>query len=120
MRLTHLIPTAKTNNDFRRVLATGQHTQVVVMSIPAGGEIGSEVHPDNDQLLLLVAGSGRAIVDGETWDIAAGDAVLVPAGSQHNLLTAGDAPMQIVTTYSPPHHADGTVHHTKADADAAE
>lgn len=118
--LTNVIKQAQDNPYFRQVLATGRHTQVVVMSIPAGGEIGEEVHEENDQLLLLVQGRGNVVLDGETAEFTTGDLVLVPAGARHNFITAGDEPMKIVTTYSPPHHPDGTVHRTKAEADAAE
>ncbi len=118
--LTNAIKQAQDNPYFRQVLATGRHTQVVVMSIPADGEIGEEVHEENDQLLLLVQGRGNVVLDGETAEFTTGDLVLVPAGTRHNFITAGDEPMKIVTTYSPPHHPDGTVHRTKAEADAAE
>lgn len=110
---------AKDNDYFRRVLETGPHTQVVIMSIPPGGEIGEETHADNDQVLQLVDGAGRVMLDGHTADFRAGDLVLVPAGTRHNFTAAADAPLKIVTTYSPPHHPDGTVHKTKAEADAA-
>lgn len=111
---------AKDNDYFRRVLETGPHTQVVIMSIPPGGEIGEETHSDNDQVLHLVAGAGQVMLNGETADFNAGDLVLVPAGTRHNFTAGPDTPMKIVTTYSPPHHPDGTVHRTKAEADAAE
>lgn len=110
---------AKENEYFRQVLATGKHTQVVIMSIPPDGEIGEEVHTDNDQVLYLVEGSGQVVLDGQAADYNPGDLVLVPAGTKHNFITKGEAPMKIITTYSPPHHPDGTVHKTKAEADAA-
>ena len=110
---------AKDNPYFRHVLATGEHAQIVVMSIPPGGEIGEEVHPDTDQVLYLVAGSGRVVLDGEAADFQEGDLVLVPAGARHNFDSAGPEGMKIVTAYSPPHHPDGTIHETKAEADAA-
>ncbi len=119
-QIANITQQAKTNENFRKVLSTGKHTQVVIMSIPAGGEIGEEIHPDNDQVLYLVEGAGQAIVNGETSNFNAGDLVLVPAGAKHNFKTTGDAPMKVITTYSPPHHPEGTVHATKADADAAE
>lgn len=108
------------NNYFRRVLATGKHTQVVIMSIDPGGEIGTETHPDNDQVLYLLEGAGQVVLNGETSDYAAGDVVLVPAGTEHNFIAAKDQSMKIITTYSPPHHPDGTVHKTKAEAEAAQ
>ncbi len=110
---------AKDNQYFRKVLATGKNVQVVVMSIPAGGEIGEETHPDNDQTLYLVDGVGQVVLDGHAADFNTGDLVLVPAGTKHNFITKGDEAMKIITTYSPPHHPDGTAHKTKAEADAA-
>ena len=114
--LKDLAQQARDNEYFRHVLATGEHTQVVVMSIPPGGDIGEETHSDTDQVLYLVDGAGRAILDGVKAEFAVGDLVLVPAGTTHNFQTVGDAPMKIITTYAPPHHADGTVHETKAAA----
>ena len=111
---------ARANEYFRQVLATGKHTQIVVMSIPAGQDIGEETHPDNDQVLYLIEGSGQVVLDGNESDFNTGDLVLVPAGTKHNFITKGDQPMKIITTYSPPHHPDGTVHKTKQDAQNAE
>ncbi len=111
---------AKTNDYFRRVLATSPHIQIVIMSIPAGGEIGEETHPHNDQTLYLVEGSGEAILNGESVDFNTGDIMLVPAGTRHNFITRGEQAMKIITAYAPPHHPDDTVHKTKADADRAE
>jgi mannose-6-phosphate isomerase-like protein (cupin superfamily) len=108
------------NNNFRKVIATGENTQVVLMSIKPGEDIGEEVHPDNDQLLVIIEGEGTVVLDGEEDLFEAGDAVLVPAGTRHNFITKGDSPMKIITTYSPPHHPDGTVHATKAEAEEAE
>ena len=104
------------NDWFRHVLATGGHTQVVVMSIPPGDDIGEEVHEDTDQILYLVQGAGRVILDGEAAEFNVGDLVLVAAGTRHNFETVGDEPMKILTAYAPPHHPDGTIHKTKADA----
>ncbi len=111
---------AEQSADFRRVLWTGRHTQLVVMTIPPGGEIGMETHPDNDQILTFVSGVGEAIVDGQTAQVTQGDLVAVPAGAEHNFRNTGVNPLVLYTVYGPPHHADGTVHATKADADAAE
>lgn len=119
LHLENIIEQAKQNDYFRRVLATGKNVQVVIMSIPAGGEIGMETHHENDQTLMLVEGSGKAVLNGETATFKAGDIVVVPAGTEHNFVADDDSGMKIITTYSPPHHADGTVHKTKADADAA-
>ena len=120
MHLKNLEQQAKDNTNFRSVLANGVHTQIVVMHINPGEDIGLETHPDNDQVLYLVSGKGEVVLNGEKREFNAGDAVLVPAGTEHNFTTLGDAPMKIITTYSPPHHPVGTVHTTKADAEAAE
>jgi mannose-6-phosphate isomerase-like protein (cupin superfamily) len=114
--LKDLVGQAKANAYFRHVLATGEYTQVVVMSIPPGEDIGEEVHEDTDQALYLVEGAGRVTLDGEASDFAAGDLVLVAAGTRHNVETVGDTAMKIITTYAPPHHPDGTIAETKADA----
>ena len=118
--VTNISQKAKDNDYFRQVLQTGEHAQVVIMSIPPGGQIGEETHNDNDQVLYLIEGSGQVILDGQSGDFNTGDLVLVPAGTRHNFITKGDKPMKIITTYSPPHHPEGTVHKTKAEADAAE
>ena len=110
---------ATTNEYFRQVLETGKNTQVVVMSIPANGEIGSETHNENDQILFLVEGEGKVVLDGQEKPFRKGDLVLVNAGVEHNFITVGQAPMKIVTTYSPPHHPEGTIHKTKEEAEAA-
>lgn len=107
------------NEFFRQVLSTGEHTQIVIMSIPAGGEIGEEIHADNDQVLYLVEGAGEVVLDGQSSGFNAGDLVLVPAGIKHNFI-AKDSDMKIITAYSPPHHPEGTIHKTKAEADSAE
>ncbi len=111
---------ATSHDDFRRVLWTGAHTQLVIMTIPVGGEIGGEVHPDNDQILHFIAGRGRADVEGDSREVGPGDLVIVPAGTEHNFVNVGDQPLVLSTIYGPPDHAPGTVHHTKADADADE
>jgi mannose-6-phosphate isomerase-like protein (cupin superfamily) len=91
------------------------------MSIPAGEEIGREVHPDTDQILFVLDGEGRAIVNGLASDVEENDVVFVPAGTEHNLFnTDDDEDLKIVTIYSPPEYADGTVHRSKADAMAAQ
>ncbi len=118
-QIKNIAQAAKDNDYFRQVLETGKHVQVVIMSIPPGGEIGEEVHSDNDQVLYLVDGAGQVVLEGQTSDFKAGDLVLVPAGAKHNFITKGDVAMKIITTYSPPHHPDGTVHKTQAEADAA-
>jgi mannose-6-phosphate isomerase-like protein (cupin superfamily) len=114
------------NTNFRTVLFTGEHTQLTVMSIEPGGEIGWEAHHDIDQFLRVEQGTGRAEfgatedrVD-ETHDVEDDWAIIVPAGVWHNVVNTGGEPLKIYSLYSPPEHPDGTVHVTKADADAAE
>ncbi len=111
---------AERSDDFRRVLWTGRHSQLVVMTIPPGGEIGQEVHPHTDQILTFLSGSGEAVVDGETQPVTQGDLVVVPAGAEHNFRNTGDDPLVLYTVYGPPEHAPGAVHATKEEADAAE
>jgi mannose-6-phosphate isomerase-like protein (cupin superfamily) len=117
-RINNIKQLAIDNEFYRHVLATGPHTQVVVMSIPPGGEVGEETHPDNDQVLYLVEGRAKAVLGGAEQPFEAGDAVLVPAGTKHNFVAGSDAPLKIITTYAPPHHPDGLIHKTKAQADA--
>lgn len=104
------------STDFRRVLDTGEHTQIVIMSINPGEEIGTEIHADADQILYLVKGEGKVILNKEEAPFKAGDIVLVHAGTEHNFVTTGSEPMKIITTYSPPHHPSDTVHETKEEA----
>jgi mannose-6-phosphate isomerase-like protein (cupin superfamily) len=111
---------AEQSADFRRVLWTGQHTQLVIMTIPPGGEIGEEVHEGIDQILTFVSGTGEARVDGEKKAVKDGDLVAVPAGTKHNFVNTGPNPLVLYTVYGPPEHADQVVHHTKDEADAAE
>jgi len=113
-----ILGAARSNDAFRRVMLTGEHAQVVVMTIPPGGEIGAEVHPDTDQVFLFVDGQGVADIDGQSTGVGANDLVLVPAGVRHNLLNRGEVPLRLVTVYAPPAHAPGTVHQTKAEAEA--
>lgn len=111
---------AEGSDDFRRVLWTGRLAQLVVMTIPAGGEIGAEVHAHTDQVLGVVAGLGRASVDGQDVAIAPGDVITVAAGSRHNLVNTGPLPLVLWTVYTPPEHALDAVHHTREEAEAAE
>ncbi len=115
-----IVGSAEANPYFREVVATGVHSQVVVMSIPPGGEIGAEVHDHVDQVLVFVSGSGYALLDGERSAVGPGRLVLVPAGTFHNIVNDGPREMKLYTVYAPPQHAPGTVHRTKAEADAAE
>jgi mannose-6-phosphate isomerase-like protein (cupin superfamily) len=111
---------AEKNPDFRRVLWTGRYSQLVIMTIPPDGEIGEEVHPDTDQILTFVSGVGEARINDETREVAQGDLVCVPAGAKHNFVNTGPNPLVLYTVYGPPEHADGAVHHSKEEADAAE
>ena len=111
---------AEKSADFRRVLWTGKHTQLVIMTIPPGGEIGEETHEENDQILSFVSGLGKAVIEGEEKPLKPGDIVVVPAGTKHNFLNNGPNPLVLYTVYGPPDHADGVVHRTKEEADAAE
>ena len=110
---------AEQSPDFRRVLWTGKHTQLVVMTIPADGEIGEEVH-EVDQILTFVSGVGKAIVSGQERKVQQGDLVVVPAGRKHNFLNTGPNPLVLYTVYGPPEHAEGAVHKTKEEADRLE
>jgi mannose-6-phosphate isomerase-like protein (cupin superfamily) len=111
---------AETSEDFRRVLWTGKYAQLVVMTIPPGGEIGAEVHPDTDQILAVVSGVGEATLGKRTRTIEAGDVVAVAAGTEHNVVNAGPLPLVLSTVYGPPEHAADAVHHTKEEAEEAE
>jgi mannose-6-phosphate isomerase-like protein (cupin superfamily) len=119
-RPVDIVAAARSNEAFRREVLTGEHEQVVVMTIPPGGEIGDEVHPDTDQVLAFVDGRGEAILDGQRSAIGPDDLVFVRAGTRHNFVNTGDAPLRLITIYAPPEHEPGTVHQTKAEADAAE
>lgn len=104
------------NDDFRRVLYTGQHMQLVLMSLKPGEEIGEEVHEDRDQFFRVEEGQGEVVIDGRTTKFESDFAIVVPAGARHNIRNTGDEPLKLYTLYGPPEHADGTVHVTKADA----
>ena len=111
---------AEQSTDFRQVLWTGVHSQLVIMTIPPGGEIGAETHDHTDQILTFVSGVGEADVAGETKPVTPGDLVAVAAGALYNVRNTGVNPLVLYTVYAPPEHAEGAVHATKADADAAE
>jgi mannose-6-phosphate isomerase-like protein (cupin superfamily) len=115
-----IVAAARSNEAFRREVLTGVNEQVVVMTIPPDGEIGEEVHPQTDQVLVFVDGRGEALLDGERSSVTANDLVFVRAGTRHNFRNTGDTPLRLITIYAPPEHEPGTVHRTKAEADAAE
>ena len=111
---------AKENKDFRRVVATGPHAQIVLMSLKAGEAIGEEVHEDTDQVFLVAKGEGEAIVSGARQPLEKGALLLVPAGTRHDIRNTGGKRLRLVTIYAPPHHPPGTVHATREDAVSAE
>jgi mannose-6-phosphate isomerase-like protein (cupin superfamily) len=108
---------ADENTDFRRVLYTAKNCQLVLMALKPQEEIGAEVHT-LDQFFRVEEGTGEAVLDGVVTAIHAGFAMLVPAGTHHNIINTGGAPLKLYTIYSPPNHRDGVVHHTRADAEA--
>lgn len=109
------------NTDFRRVLYSGKHTQLVLMSLPAGSEIGMEVHNQNDQFFRFEAGKGRVVIDGNEYEVGDGSAIIVPAGAKHNVVnTSEKGDLKLYTLYSPPHHKDGIVRATRKEAEANE
>ena len=117
------IEKATLNNDFfRKVLFTGKYNQLVVMCLQPNEEIGREVHPNIDQFFRIEEGTAKFVFnDREEHIVGDGDAVVVPAGTYHNIInTSSSKPLRLYTIYSPPNHPDGTVHKTKAEADAAE
>ena len=103
------------NENFRKVLYTAKHSQLVLMSLLPGEEIGAEVH-HLDQFLRVEAGSGMAVLNGESYPVEDGSAIVVPAGAEHNVINTGETAMKLYTIYSPAEHKDGTVHVTKSDA----
>ncbi|HEY1168032.1 MAG TPA: cupin domain-containing protein [Candidatus Limnocylindrales bacterium] len=114
-----IVKRAKANSYFREVLATGPHSQVVVMNIPPGGDIGEEVHDDVDQVLVFVQGRGKAILNGQESTVGPDRLVHVPAGTRHNFVNTGAIDLRLYTIYAPPEHEPGTIHKTKAEAEAA-
>ncbi len=105
------------NSDFRRVLYTAKCSQLVVMSLAPSEEIGEEVHT-LDQFFRVEEGTGEAVLEGLRTAITSGFAIIVPAGTNHNIINTGSVPMKLYTLYSPPNHRDGVVHHTRKDAEA--
>jgi mannose-6-phosphate isomerase-like protein (cupin superfamily) len=108
------------NDDFRRVLYTGKNLQLVLMTIRPGEEIGEEVHDDRDQFFRVEAGTGEIVIDGAVSKVESDMAMIVPAGAHHNVKCTGKEPLKLYTLYAPPEHRHGTVHPTKADADASD
>lgn len=108
----------KENINFRKVLYTGEESQLVLMNLIPGEEIGSEVHPDNDQFFRFETGNGDVIINDTTYSVSDGDAVIVPKGAQHNVINTGTEHLKFYTIYSPAHHKDGIVRMTKEEAEA--
>ena len=110
---------ATENDNFRKVLYTAGHSQLVLMSLKPNEEIGSEIHPDNDQFFRIEAGNGKCVIDDYEYELRAGDAILIPAGAEHNVINTSNAvALKMYTIYSPAHHKDGIVRATKRAAEA--
>lgn len=116
MIFANLKELAKENTNFRHVIYTGEHSQLVLMSLLPHEEIGEETHQTSDQILYIVKGEGEAVVNGETTKIEKHSLVYVPANTKHNIINTSDEDMKLYTIYAPSIHADGIVHATKADA----
>ena len=109
------------NENFRKVLYTGKHSQLVLMNLEPKEEIGMEVHADNDQFFRFEKGEGKVVIDGNEYSVSGGSAIVVPAGAQHNVINvSGVEELKLYTIYSPAHHKDGIVRATKAEAEANE
>ncbi|HWH62274.1 MAG TPA: cupin domain-containing protein [Ginsengibacter sp.] len=105
------------NSDFRKVLYTSKHLQLVLMSLKAGEEIGAETHHDNDQFFRFESGRGKCFIDGNEYNVMDGDVIIIPAGAKHNIInTDGKSELKMYTIYAPPHHKDGIARTTKEDA----
>jgi len=111
---------AAENEDFRRVLYTTERSQLVLMAVQPGDEIGEETHEGTDQVLAFVAGEGEAVVEGSRTPVRQGSVVVIPSGTLHNFVSTGQTPLKLFTVYTPPEHPDGTVHRTKEEADEYE
>lgn len=108
------------NSNFRQVLFTAPHSQLVLMSLAPGEEIGSEAHPNVDQFFRFEEGEGKVVIAGQESAVSAGWAVVVPAGTEHNVINCGAVSLKLYTIYSPSNHPEGTIHRTKAEAVANE
>lgn len=115
---TNIETATKANTNFRKVLYTGKHSQLVLMNLAPNEEIGMEVHKDNDQFFRFEAGQGKCIIDGTEYEIKDGDVVIVPAGAMHNVINVSSTEdLKLYTLYSPAHHKDGIVRATKTEAE---
>src|ERR1035437_9154748 len=113
---TNIVKDTKENTNFRKVLFTGEKSQLVVMSIPPGGDVGAEIHKYTEQTLFFLSGTGIGELNGEKFPIGPGDVVVVVPGTLHNFINTGIEDLKIYTVYAPPNHIDGRIHKTQADA----
>ncbi len=119
--ITNIEKDTEGNNYFRKVIFTAKYSQLVLMSLKPEEEIGEEVHDNLDQFFRFEDGEGRAIIEGEEFQVGDGFAVVIPAGTKHNIInTSSEKPLKLYTIYSPPNHQDGTIHQTKEEAEASE
>lgn len=116
--LSDIVSLANANEFFRQVVHTGSRSQLVLMAIPVGGDVGMETHPHVEQTFVVVSGGGMAKLDGVTSPLQSNDVLVVPPGVEHNITNTGQVPLKLYTIYAPPNHIDGRVHKTKAEADA--
>lgn len=113
--IAHITEVAEKNQNFRTVIHTTAKSQLVVMRLPVGGDIGEETHAHVEQILYFQSGTGQAVLDGKKSPLGPGDVLIVTPGTKHNIVNTGTEPLVIATIYVPPNHLDGTVHKTKAD-----
>ena len=119
--VVHLERETKKNTDFRHVLYTGKHSQLVLMTLKPGEEIGEETHEEHDQFFRFEVGEGKVIIDGVEHRVKDGNGVIVPAGARHNVINSSKrSNLRLYTIYSPPEHQDGVIRHTKREALASE
>ncbi len=116
--LANIIKETEENQNFRKVLFTGQRSQLVVMSVPPGGEVGEETHHHVEQTLFFLSGTGKSFLDGKEHSIGTGDVVVVTPGTRHNFVNTGADVLKVYTVYAPPNHIDRRIHETKTAADA--
>jgi len=117
----NILEDTKKNENFRKVVNTAPNSQLVVMTLQPREDIGAEVHDEHDQFIRIEEGNGKAVIDGKEYEIKDDWAIVIPAGAEHNVInTSKDKVMKLYTIYSPPEHAEGTIHMTKEEAIAAE
>ena len=118
--LTNIEEDTLQNDNFRKVIYTASHSQLVLMTLQPGENIGEEVHDHVDQFFRIESGIGKVVLNGEEFEISGGSAVVIPAGTLHNVINIGSEPLKLYTIYSPANHPDGTIHKTKIEADEYE